>query len=284
VRHNRSSLTSDLGFLAFLVLMYVCVVFIAGSPDQYIQNIIILNVAFLLALVTYFTTVTAGLMLNLAFIFGYGSFVVYQTVSEGASIGVNTYFWLIMTPLITVVIWVFTSSSRELQAENERLQKRTANLAAVDENTDLRNSISFQKDASLFTGISARYHIPLTLLVVKVKYWNEIRRLIPEEQLSEAIYDVSQLSQSSIRTNDALYLLDKEDATWGLLLFTDREGAKIVIERIKLRLQELNDTEFSGKYKVNLGLKIGAVEYEAETIENPLDFIVQAKKQLEYDV
>ncbi|MGN7762295.1 diguanylate cyclase domain-containing protein [Paenibacillus sp. 22594] len=284
MRRNRSSLFSDIAFLVFLVLIFICIVFIAGSPDHYIQNIIILNIAFLLALVTYFTNVTAGLVLNLAFIFGYGFFVLYQTVSEGETIGVNTYFWLVMTPLLTVMLWVFTSTIRELQAENERLEKRTANLATVDENTDLRNTISFQKDASLFTGISTRYSIPLTLLVVKVKYWSEIRRLIPEEQLSEAIYDVSQLSQSSIRTNDALYLLDKEDATWGLLLFTDREGAKIVIERIKFKLQELNDTEFSKKYKVNLGLKIGAVQYEEATIENPLDFIVQAKKQLEYDV
>lgn len=284
VSRNRSSLVSDLGFLAFLVLVFICIVFVAGVPDHYIQNIIVLCVAFLLALVTYFTTVTAGLVLNLAFIFGYGFFVLYQTVSQGETIGVNTYFWLIMTPLLTVVLWIFTWSSRELQAENELLKKKTANLAAVDENTDLRNSISFQKDATLFTGISTRYKIPLTLLVIKVKYWNEIRRLIPEEQLSEAIYDVSQLSQSSIRTNDALYLLDKEDATWGLLLFTDRDGSKIVVERIKDKLQELNDTEFSRKYKVNLGLKIGAVQYEAETIENPLDFIVQAKKQLEYDV
>ncbi|MNC80836.1 hypothetical protein D3C75_1337650 [compost metagenome] len=57
-----------------------------------------------------------------------------------------------------------------------------------------------------------------------------------------------------------------------------------MIERIKYKLQTLNDTEFSSKYKVNLGLQIGAVEYEAETIENHFDFIVQAKKQLEYDV
>lgn len=284
VRRNRSSLASDLGFLGFLVLMFICVVFIAGSGSGYMQNIIILNIAFLLALVTYFTTVTAGLTLNLAFIFIYGLFTVYQTVSRGETIGVSTYFWLIMVPLITVTLWIFTSSSRELQAENERLKKTTANLATVDENTDLRNSIAFQKDASLFTGISTRYGIPLTLLVVKVKYWSEIRRLIPEEQLSEAIYDVSQLSQSSIRTNDALYLLDKDDATWGLLLFTDHDGARIVIERIKLKLQQLNENEFSGKYKVNLGLKIGAVQYDAATIENPLDFIVQAKKQLEYDV
>ncbi|AIQ26571.1 MULTISPECIES: diguanylate cyclase domain-containing protein [Paenibacillus] len=284
MRRNRSGLVSDIALLSFLVLLFICIVFISGAPDDYIQNIIILNVAFILAIVTYFTTVTAGLVLNLVFIFAYGFYTMYQTISLGETIGLNTYFWLIMTPLLTVVLWIFTLSNRELQAENQRLENKTANMAIIDENTDLRNSISFQKDAALFTGISTRYQIPLTLLVVKVKYWNEIRRIIPEDKLAEAIHDVSQLSQASIRTNDALYLLDKDDATWGLLLFTDNDGAKIVIERIKLKLQELNDTEFVKKYKVSLGLKIGAVEYQSSTIENPLDFIVQAKKQLEYDV
>jgi GGDEF domain-containing protein len=284
VRNNRSSWVSDIAFLSFLVLVYICIVFIAGAPGDYLQNIIILNVAFILAIVTYFTTVTAGLVLNLVFIFAYGFYSMYQTISLGETIGLNTYFWIIMTPLLTVVIWVFTLSNRELQSENRRLEKKTANTAIVDENTNLRNSISFQNDASLFTGISTRYQIPLTLLVVKVKYWKEIRRIIPENQLAEAIYDVSQLSQASIRTNDALYLLDKEDATWGLLLFTDNDGAKIVIERIKFKLQELNEMEFTKKYKVSLGLKIGAVQFQPDTIENPLDFIAQAKNQLEYDV
>lgn len=284
MRRNRSSLVSDIALLSFLVLVFICIVFIAGAPNQYLQNIIILNITFILVIVTYFTTVTTGLILNLVFIFVYGFYTMYQTVSVGETIGLSTYFWLIMTPLLTVVLWVFASSNRELQSENQRLEKMTANMAIVDENTNLRNSASFQKDAALFTGISTRYQIPLTLLVVKVKYWKEIRRIIPEDQLAEAIYVVSQLSQSSIRTNDALYLLDKEDATWGLLLFTDSGGAKIVIERIKHKLQEFNDTEFANKYKVSLGLKIGAVQYEPGTIENPLDFIVQAKKQLEYDV
>lgn len=283
MKRNRS-LGSDIAFLLFLVLIYICIVFIAGDPDAYLQNIIILNIAFILAIITYFTSVTAGLVLNLAFIFCYGFFIVYQTISQGETIGLNTYFWLLMTPLLTVVIWIFTLNIRTLQTENEHLQKKNANLAIVDENTNLRNSISFQKDADLFAGISTRYQIPLTLLVVKVKYWKEIRRLIPEDQLAEAIYDVSQLSQASIRTNDALYLLDKEDATWGLLLFTDNDGAQIVIERIKFKLQELNDTAFTKKYKVSLALKIGAVEYHPDRIENPFDFIVQAKRLLEYDV
>jgi hypothetical protein len=72
VRRNRSGLVSDIALLSFLVLLYICIVFISGAPDDYIQNIIILNVAFILAIVTYFTTVTAGLVLNLVFIFAYG--------------------------------------------------------------------------------------------------------------------------------------------------------------------------------------------------------------------
>lgn len=275
---------SDVSLILFVILLFICTLFIAASPDDYLRNVIILTIAFILAIVTYFTSVTAGLVLNLIFIFVYGFFTMYMTISVGETLSLSTYFWLIMTPLLTVTLWMFTSSHRELQAQHNRLLKKTANMAIVDENTNLRNTISYQKDVSLFIGISTRYKIPLTLLVVKVKYWNEIRRLIPEDKLAEAIYDVSQISQSSIRTNDALYLLDKEDATWGLLMFTDSDGAKIVIERIKSKLQELNDTQFTKKYNVSLGLKIGAVQYETETVENSLDFIIQAKKQLEYDV
>lgn len=284
MKRNRSNLISDIAFLAFILLSYICIVFIAGRPDEYVQNLILLNCAVLFAIITYFTTITAGLVLNLLFIFGYGFYVMVNAVTQGETISLGTYFWLLMTPLLTTAMTLFTQSNRRLQTENEQLRKQTANLATLDENTDLKNSIAFQKDALLFTGISMRYDIPLTLLVVKVKYWKEIQRLIPAEQLGEAIYDISKISQSSIRTNDALYLLDKEDATWGLLLFTDKEGSRIVIERIKLKLAEFNTGEISAKYKVNLGLKIGAVQYHPEQIESPLDFIVQAKKQLEYDV
>lgn len=284
MRKNRGGLISDIALLVFLLLCFVSIVFIAADPNRYLQNLIFLNVAFLFVIVTYFTSVTAGLVLNIAFIFGYGSFVLFQTVSRGEAIGPGTYFWLVMTPLFTLVMWLFTSAHRQLQEENEQLGRQKERLATLDESTDLKNSLSFQKDAAVFTGLSVRYGIPLTLLVVKVKYWNEIRRFIPEEQLSETIYDISKLSQASIRTNDTLYMLEKDEATWGLLLFTDQEGAKIVTDRIRQRLYDFNTKEFADKYKVKLILKIGAVEYKADTVATPLDFIEQAKKQLEYDV
>lgn len=284
MRRTSPSLVSDAALIGFMLLCLVSILFITADPDQTMVNLIMLGIAFFIAVITFFSSVTAGLVMNVVFIFGYGSLILYQTVAQAGTIEGRTYFWLMMTPLFTLAMWLYSWSARQLQTENESLREQTARLATLDENTDLKNSLAFQKDALVFTGISVRYSIPLTLLVIKVKYWREIRRFIPADQMTEAILDISRISQSSIRTNDILYLLDKEEATWGLLLFTDKEGAKVVMERIRQKLYEFNTDEFTDKYKVKLILKIGAVEYNSETIQSPLDFMEQAVKQLEYDV
>lgn len=284
MRRTSPSLLSDLALIGFMLLCLISVLFITADPERAMTNLILLAAAFLIAVITFFSSVTAGLLINIAFIFAYGSVILYRTVAGAGTIEGRTYFWLVMTPLFTLAMWLYSWSARQLQAENEELRQKTAKLATLDENTDLKTSLSFQKDADVFTGISVRYSIPLTLLVVKVKYWREIRRFIPPDQLTEAILDISRISQASIRTNDVLYLLDKEEATWGLLLFTDKEGAKVVMERIRQKLYELNTEEFTRKYKVKLILKIGAVEYSPDTIHSPLEFMEQAVRQLEYDV
>ncbi|SDC17561.1 Diguanylate cyclase, GGDEF domain [Paenibacillus sp. UNCCL117] len=284
MRRLQSGTISDGAFLLLFIACFISIVFTAADPNLYVQNIIFLNLAFLIAVITYFTTVTTGLILNVVFVFGYGTFTLFQTVVAGGVVGTQNYFWLIMTPVFTIATWLFTLASKELQRENEQLRKVNDSLATMDEKTSLKNSLSFQNDATVFMALSVRYKMPLTLLVLSVKYWDEIRRMIGEEKLMEAVHDLSKLSQTSIRTNDSLYLLNRDNPTWGMLLFTDRDGASFVIDRLKNKVDVLNDTEYAQKYKVELVLKIGALEYDQETIPTPLEFIAQAKKQLEYDV
>ncbi|OPA79301.1 GGDEF domain-containing protein [Paenibacillus selenitireducens] len=284
MKRNQSSLLSDVAFLLLFVICFICVVFTSSNPTYYIQNIIFLNAAFLIAIVTYFTNLTAGLILNFLFIFGCGTYTLYQSVVQGVSIDSQNYFWILMTPIITAVTWTLTRANKQLQEEKEQLQRSNASLATMDENTLLKNSWSFQKDTTVFMALSKRFNIPLTLVVMRVRYWDEIRRMTSDEEMTSVIYDISTLSQTSIRTNDCLYIFDKENLTWGLILFTDRQGANVVIDRLKQNVINLNNGEHSYKYKVELNLKIGAVEYDPEGISTPLDFIAEARKQLEYDV
>ncbi|GLX70382.1 diguanylate cyclase domain-containing protein [Paenibacillus glycanilyticus] len=281
---RNASLLSDGGFLLLFIACFISIVFTSRDPNLYLQNIVLLNVAFLIAIITYFTAITAGLILNILFVFGYGTFTIYQTVVQGDVVTIQSYFWLIMTPVFTAITWMFTQASKLLQEENDALKKRNSSLATMDENTNLKNMLSFQKDATVFMALSDRYHIPLTLLVLNVKYWHELRRMIGEEQLNAAVYNISAISQTSIRANDSLYMLAQDNPMWGLLLFADRDGADIVMNRLRSRLAEINESEKSERNRFELNLKMGAYEYKAEETPTPLEWIDRARKELEYDV
>ncbi len=284
MKQNRSDFITDIGFLLFILLCFISVAFIADNPTDYLANIIFLNIAFLLVIITYFTNLTLGLILNIVFIFGYATYILYETVTKGTEYTLGSYFWLIMTPLFTVAAFLFTRNTTKLQLENAVIKSQNEYLGTIDQDTLLKNIVSFQNDEAIFASISKRYDMPLALLVVKVRHWKELKRFQSSEEMRVALQDISALLESCIRTSDVLYLLDKEEATWGLLLITDDPGTKLVSERIKKRISEANNTEFATKYRVRIELRVGAKLYDPETIKTPLDFIEAAEKELEYDV
>lgn len=283
MKRFKSSLLSDVAFILFLVMNFIIVSFIARDSDAYLVNIIFFNIALLFAVIAYFTTLLTVLVLNAVFVFCLGTYTLFNTIIAGDVVQTYHYFWLVVTPIYCVLTWLMIFTQRKLQNENEQLQLQQESLAAMDAGTRLKNIISYQEDAQVFMALSVRYQIPLTLFIIQVKYWNEIKRMVNHVQLTEIVQELSKLGQNSIRANDVLYMIDPDYPTWGLLLLTDRQGAQTVIERLKNRVDDWNRNE-EGEINVRLQLRIGALEYEMETILTPLDFIAQAKKQLEYDV
>ncbi|MEK3884043.1 diguanylate cyclase [Paenibacillus sp. PL2-23] len=283
-RRHAGGLLSDSGFLLFVVLCFAGILFVSSDQAYFLQNIVLLNAAFMIAILAYFINITTGLILNMLFLFGYGTYMLYRIIAIGDTVESEAYFWLIMPPLYTAAIWLFSLGTRRLQRDNEALQQANSRLATMDQETHLRTAMIFQKDAAVFMALSTRYQIPLTLLVMQVRYWNEVRRLMSSEQLTEVLSDLSELSQTSIRDNDALYMLDNDQATWGLLLFTNAEGAAVVAERIKSNVAAFNRREESSPYIAELQLRIGQYTYDSETVVSSFDWIEKASKQLEYDV
>lgn len=284
MKRFQNSFLSDVAFLSFIVVCIVMTIFVSSDPNAYVVNVILLNAAFLIAIITYFSTMMTGLILNLLFIFGYGSFTIYQAVTLGELVGTSNYFWLVMTPIVTILAWLLTQTNRKLQEENDHLQRQSLSLVMLDEKTRLKNTLSYQQDITTFMALSERYKIPLTLLVINVKYWDEIKRIMTAEKFSSALLEVSDISQSLVRTNDSLYLLNNENPTWGIVLFTDIEGASIVIKRFKDKINELNEYEFKEKYAVELQLRIGTAQYDPQNPVSPLELISVAKRTMEYDV
>ncbi|EAD9640668.1 GGDEF domain-containing protein [Listeria monocytogenes] len=279
-----NNLFADIGFLFFILLWFITIGFMINTPDEYLRNIILLNITFLLVIITYFTNLTLGLILNVLYIFIYATYIIYEIVANQIAYGFGSYFWLIITPLFTVASAMFTRNTSRLQEENTKIKQQNLYLGTIDQETLLKNIVSFQYDERIFSSISRRYDLPLSLMVIKVRHWRELKRFQSEEEMRLALQDISAILETCIRTSDVLYLLDKDDATWGLLLLTDEPGGKLVADRIKSRIAEANTEEFAAKYRVKLELRIGTSQFDSEKVKTPLDFIDLATKELEYDV
>ncbi|ECW0045389.1 GGDEF domain-containing protein [Listeria monocytogenes] len=279
-----NNLFADIGFLFFILLCFITIGSMINTPDEYLRNIILLNITFLLVIITYFTNLTLGLILNVLYIFIYATYIIYEIVANQIAYGFGSYFWLIITPLFTVASAMFTRNTSRLQEENTKIKQQNLYLGTIDQETLLKNIVSFQNDERIFSSISRRYDLPLSLMVIKVRHWRELKRFQSEEEMRLALQDISAILETCIRTSDVLYLLDKDDATWGLLLLTDEPGGKLVADRIKSRIAEANTEEFAAKYRVKLELRIGTSQFDSEKVKTPLDFIDLATKELEYDV
>ncbi|EJT8158709.1 GGDEF domain-containing protein [Listeria monocytogenes] len=279
-----NNLFADIGFLFFILLSFITIGFMINTPDEYLRNIILLNITFLLVIITYFTNLTLGLILNVLYIFIYATYIIYEIVANQIAYGFGSYFWLIITPLFTVASAMFTRNTSRLQEENTKIKQQNLYLGTIDQETLLKNIVSFQNDERIFSSISRRYDLPLSLMVIKVRHWRELKRFQSEDEMRLALQDISAILETCIRTSDVLYLLDKSDATWGLLLLTDEPGGKLVADRIKSRIAEANTEEFAAKYRVKLELRIGTSQFDSEKVKTPLDFIELATKELEYDV
>lgn len=96
---KNNQLLSDLSLLGFLLLNFIVAIFVGMNPERFAQNIIFMNIAMILAIVTYFTTITMGLVLNLLFIFGQGSYALFLATTNSQSVSQLEFVFLVSDDL-----------------------------------------------------------------------------------------------------------------------------------------------------------------------------------------
>lgn len=284
---NRDQVLSDLGIVFFLVLTFVTIVFTAQDSSNYILNLVMLNITFLVIIITYFTNITLGLVTNGIVIFGYISYTIFLTLGFGEPVEAKTYFWIVALPLFTYVVSLFTNGSLALQKRVQELEDETVSLSTVDPDTGLRNFRTLISDAKIFIAMSTRGQIELSLMMIKFRHYKEIKRILGEDRLPLFIRQMTEAIERSMRIEDTVYLIEKDDITFGVFLITDAVGSEIVERRIKEKMKGEDFFTITAPYNVEIDLKIGVFHCEScskgEMI-SPLDFIEKARKEMEYDV
>ncbi|VDG17927.1 diguanylate cyclase [Lactiplantibacillus mudanjiangensis] len=279
---QRSAVMADIYLLLFLALFSVTAILMTLTANLTL-NTIYLGLTLVMILMTYFFGAITGLTANLIFIFLQAIVMIYINTTHHATIPMIMIFWLVMPLLLSATFYGMTRHLTQLQVANAKLRGDIMKRGAFDERTDLRTTVAYIQDAQVFIETNRRFQLPVTTVIIRIRYFNEIKRMMNEQQFSDLLRLTSDTIASTTRDNDITYSLDQDNPTWAVLLFSDTPGAQIAANRLKSafdkRLKEsvsLNSLEIL--------LVVGIASWDADKMKSPYDLMNTGIKETEYDV
>ncbi len=280
--NQNHNLTSDLSFVALLVLAFIGINYFSLDSGNSIQNGIFLSVAAVVLIITYFTTLLIGLAINAALIFLLTAYRVIISANTGISIPANTIFWIVWLPLTTLALSSFVSSSQKLQKRNTELSQQLDKFSTIDSYSSQKNIRAYEMESVIYMKIAARYKMNLWLIVWRLKYLDDFRRIIGKDNMQDAVQLLSKTMQNSLRGEDSLYILDENPTTWGTLVYSTDEGVAIITNRIQENLNHIDFSKFTKVKDIPVLIIPGSKLYEPET-DLPLTFLELTKNKIEKD-
>lgn len=283
MKKKKNNLAADVSFMIMLILLFIAIVFIVTYSEDVVRSSAILCIIFAIMIITHFTSITMGLILNIVIIFGYTSYLLYQLFVNATAISNETYFWIVLSPVLTLVSSNVFQYTRIMETENENLTKLIRDFSDIDTKTRLKNKRAYEMEMPVYHSISKRYGIGLTMIVWEFRFLDDLKRIYGRENLEKIAIKISRAMEDAFRKEDAFYLLSDQPYTWGMLLLTNKFDEDAMRERTRSKINEIDTAEIAGKNAPKLEMRIGVklVDIQEETA---LTLLERAKDRLQYDV
>ncbi|WP_434283923.1 GGDEF domain-containing protein [Clostridium botulinum] len=280
---DRFSKNIDICIILLLLNFFCIYSFIYFNLGKNIMlNFIMLGSLFMVTIVAYFRGIVEGFLFSAMIIFFYVTFIIYNNTIHRNPVELITYIWMVDIPLSAFISGKLSENINLIQSINTRLQKEYRDLITIDKTTGLSNLKGFYIDLDREMSKAKRHKLNLSLMIVKIQYYDELNAILGEKKMEEILKIISNVITLAIRGEDISYKLNKD--TFAILMpSTNLQGAEVVKNRIKESISEENLKIKQEDKNVNIDIKVGIVEYK-NTIKEAFEFKELAEKELEYDV
>ncbi|WP_061310866.1 GGDEF domain-containing protein [Clostridium botulinum] len=280
---DRFSKNIDICIILLLLNFFCICSFIYFNLGKNIMlNFIMLGSLFMVTIVAYFRGIVEGFLFSAMIIFFYVTFIIYNNTIHRNPVELITYIWMVDIPLSAFISGKLSENINLIQSINTRLQKEYRDLITIDKTTGLSNLKGFYIDLDREMSKVKRHELNLSLMIVKIQYYDELNAILGEKKMEEILKIISNVITLAIRGEDISYKLNK-DTLAILMPSTNLQGAEVVKNRIKESISEENLKIKQEDKNVNIDIKVGIVEYK-NTIKEAFEFKELAEKELEYDV
>lgn len=279
---RNKNIQADIAFIVLLILLFVYFIFLIYQEEYLLDNFLIAAIVFIIVLITYFTNLTTGLIINTTLILTYVTYIIIQSVTKGIIIRPYVYFWIVMSPALTTVLSVFTMATASLQRQVTDLNRKLVMVSTLNEKTKLKNLRSFENDANIYKNIAKRYSMDFGVLLIKFKHQRELERLSRKEGMQQVIMAVANVLRNGLRAEDELYQLDDDEILFGVVMLTKKEGVNSIKDRLKKSIANIDTNDFLNTKKLVLDMSLGIAFDDGK--KSVLQLLDEAKDVMQYDV
>ncbi|KLE16659.1 diguanylate cyclase [Clostridium sp. C8] len=265
--------------IAYFFILSIIITFLNFQVN--FENYIMLTILMIIALISYYFNVTISLVITLIIDFIYGTYNLYKNISTGISLNNEVYLWIVFMPLTAVIVSLVSRNILLLQNKVEELEDLNEELVMINPLTGDRNIKAFTNEIPIYISMNKRYNIPITIMIVKFKYGDRLKTIVGKDYFNNILIKSSGVLSESLRVEDRKYILN--DSTFVYILISDNSGSKVVENRLKENIKniEMKDRKFNKN--INLEIQVGSYTYEGD-VKDPLELLKKAEKELEYDV
>ena len=285
---GKLSAKIDLADTFSVILFFIlAIVFAYGSFKEETINFLLIVFVMIGVIVGYYTSITGAILFSILFDFAYASLHIFLYIAKSIQITASVYFWMIAIPVFAVTFAYKGKLIKDMQLENFTLRQENADYVMVDKDTGLRNEQSFLNEIQGYINVSKRYGLRSNLMLVKIKYENEVLRILGKTEYNKVIRLLSREIDHMLREEDKKYILRDSDM-FGIVFFTPRDDGHIVKNRLKNSIQNITFEDEGLINKVKLEVVVGVASYDRAEMEDntfsAYEFFKTAEKNMEYDV
>lgn len=282
MKKKDRNMQTDISFIALIVLIFIYFIFLIYQKENLIDNFIIAAAVFIIVLITYFTNLTTGLIINTMLLLVSITYIIVLSFTKGVLIKPYVYFWVFMSPALTTAFSLFTTETATLSSQVKDLKKKLVSISTLDEVTKLKNLRAFENDAKIYMSIAKRYKVDFGVLLIKFRHQKEIERLSKKEGMMQIVTQVTKVVRSATRAEDELYQIDDDEITFGMLMLTKKEDIKVIRNRLKEKIAQIDTNEVLNTKQLILDMRIGMAFDDGK--KNALELLDTAKQEMQYDV
>ena len=277
-------LVQDLGLLTFLISMFLSLaVLFAGGPEARVENAVMLFITVAAIILVTFSADLASFIIVGSQIICFTAYKLFMLYQRGSVISIYSFAWLVLPILVVGSMRLFIFGRNRLELENGILRQQMEELVMIDPLTGLYNLRSFYYDIDKQIRYTRRNKLPLTLMLIKLRYAQELKRILSKKNFDKLKQRLAEIIGDAIRVEDNQYSIDN-DGSLAIILTCDDAGGELVRNRIRSMVGEKDAFDGITDTSIKVEAQIAFVQYRDEIGNDGVLFKQSVEKELQYDV